>query len=158
MLVLPFPEQLNIFFGEREIFLFGMYGSVCRHGKVRHMTKKKEKMDWGGFLNMRLSSEQKEEFTHWHRELGDDVWELFLQVLAQGMKFSLVYDADNDTYTASLTNSPRNPCGVSSLYVLSAYAQEWQTAVALVLFKHLYVLGGTWENYRPSRTIQDKFG
>jgi len=122
------------------------------------MPKKKEVLPWGGYLNMRLDQQQKEQFHFWYRELGDDVWELFLQALSQGMKFSLVYDPETDTYTASLTNSPRCTCGVSSLYVLSAYAQNWQQAVALVLFKHFVLLGGTWENYRPFKSVQDKLG
>jgi len=80
------------------------------------------------------------------------------KALAEGMKFSLIYDPETDTYTASLTNSPRCTCGVSALYVLSAYAQDWRVATALVLFKHYQVLGGTWENYRPSKSLQDKLG
>jgi len=122
------------------------------------MAKKKQTMEWGGFLNVRLSDEQKAQFEIWCREMGDDVWELFLQALMQGMKLSIIYDPEADTYTASLTNSPRCSCGVSSMYVLSAFAQNWHTAIALVLFKHYQILGGTWEHYRPSRTIQDKLG
>jgi len=122
------------------------------------MARKKQTMEWGGYLNVRLSKEQLEQFDVWHKELGDDVWDLFLQLLADGMKFGLTYDPDIDTYTCTLTNSARCPCGVSSLYVLSGYAQTWYQAVAVVIFKHFQVLGGTWEHYRPSRPVHDKIG
>jgi len=122
------------------------------------MPKKKERLDWGGYLNFRLDEDQKKSFTQWRAEMGDDVWDLFLQVLAQGMKISLVYDPQTDTYIASLMNSPRCTCGVNSLYVLSGFAQHWYEAVAVVLFKHFQLLGGTWENYSPSKPIQDRLG
>jgi len=122
------------------------------------MRKKKEALPWGGYLNMRLTEEQKRQFQLWYEQMKDDVWELFLQSLMEGMKFSLTYDSNTDTYTACLTNSPRCPCGVTSLYVLSAFAQDWRIATAILIFKHYQLLGGTWENFRPSRTVQDNFG
>jgi len=122
------------------------------------MPKKKETLPWGGYLNVRLNEDQKQQFSQWYSELGDDVWELFLQSLMEGMKFSLTYDSGTDTYTACLTNSPRHTCGVSSLYVLSAFAPDWRLAVAALMFKHYQLLGGTWENYSPSKPIQDRLG
>jgi len=113
------------------------------------MAKKKDRLDWGGYLNMRLSPEQKKDFETWYREMGDDVWELFIQTLMEGMKVSFVYDPDNDTYTVSLMNSPRCTCGVNALYVLSAYAQDWRVAVALVLYKHYQSRGGDLGTLSP---------
>jgi len=122
------------------------------------MPKKREKLEWGGYLNVRLTQEQHRRFDVWYGELKDDVWDLFLQALSQGMKYSLVYDAEIDTYTASLMNTPRCTCGLNSLYVLSAYAPDWRVATALLMFKHYQLLGGTWENYSPAKPIQGLLG
>jgi len=122
------------------------------------MAKKKQTMEWGGYLNVRLNQEQLKNLEVWRKELGDDVWELFLELLKNGMKFSLVYDPDIDTYTCSLINSPRCTCGVNSLYVLSGFAPSWYEAVAVVIYKHYQILGGTWENYSPSKPVQNRIG
>jgi hypothetical protein len=75
------------------------------------------------------------------------MWNLFTDTLAQGVRFSLSWDADNDCFTAAFTASVTSMEGRRCS--LTARADAWETAVYLLVWKHVFLMEGDWGNYRP---------
>lgn len=102
---------------------------------------------WGGFLNVRLTDEQKAQFDEWRASVGAQFWSSLADIVAEGMKLSLVYDAENEcfvaTFTGALTGSPKFREASSSR------AGTWEEAVALMVFKHEVLAVNGWGDFRP---------
>lgn len=108
---------------------------------------KKKSDSWKGFLNHRLSPEHREMFGAWDFD-GDDVWLFISQANTEGYRFSTSYNTQNSTYNAILQCTDADSPNYG--YSLSAYAQEWYTAVRLVLFKHIVVFQYVWDTQKAT--------
>lgn len=117
-----------------------------------------DNVNWGGFLDIRLTEDQKAAFHLWHRERGEDIWTEFAEIVATGLKFGLSYDAAGDFYTATFTGFGEQVIGLRDRYCMTARAPQWPTALALLVYKHLVIAEGDWGNYRPTTGRMDNFG
>lgn len=111
---------------------------------------------WGGFLNARLDGEHKERFQDWFSSEGSRVWQALDDVLSEGVKVSLSFDAENSAYVAALTG--RLCLSLKQRWVAQGRASTWEEAVAVVLYKHFVLAEGNWDNFRPSKGDFMKWG
>jgi len=109
---------------------------------------KRDEVEWGGFINLKLYKEDAAAFKEWVSHHGQEVWVELDNVVCAGLKYSLGWDSENDCYTTSFTGQ-----GVLSdpkRYCLTARAGTFEEATALLMYKHAVMLGGDWGNFRPS--------
>jgi hypothetical protein len=101
------------------------------------------KRDWT-FANIRLTKEQRKEFTEWGVQLTDNVVDVLTSVLLEDYKFSLRFDSENDAWIATLTGTEGNRINPNTS--MSGRHNDAESAIMVLLFKHLEVCGGeTWE-------------
>lgn len=125
---------------------------------IQNGTKDAPKIDWGGFVDIRLTDGEKETFHHWHTELGDGIWGELVEVVSSGFKLGLSYDPSGDFYLATLTASGVDVIGLQDRYCLTARAPEWAMAIALLLFKHIVIARRDWGAYKPRTGRMENFG
>lgn len=107
--------------------------------------KKVTENGWIGFVDVTLTSDEKELFGAWDIH-DEDLWLLLVDAMVGGHKVSLSYNKQNETFGASFTGV--SPDGENKGYTLSAFAADWYTAVRVLMFKHSVILHGVWENAR----------
>ena len=102
---------------------------------------------WGGYIDLRLGDDQKAVFQDWFLAPNCNWWDLLCDALAKGLALSLKWDSENDCYTASLTGA-----GISNSnerYALTSRSSQANEALALCVYKHDVLMGGTWDSYLP---------
>jgi hypothetical protein len=105
-------------------------------------SKKPAKAEWKGFHNVNLSKDDEVRFLAWQQEniVGMPHLEFWA---TNGYKVSFDFDAYNEGCRASLY------CTMAKMewagYTLSAWAEDMQTALNLLCFKHEVMCKGTWE-------------
>jgi len=117
-------------------------------GKVKQPLSVPDKAEWGGFINIRLSDEQKEDFFSWYAENPVGAGAMLDDLLGAGAKVTLAFDAQNGCFIASvtgalLTDSP----GVR--FVSTSRASTMTEVIALTVWKHFLLVRGDYGNYRP---------
>lgn len=111
---------------------------------------------WGGFINIRLTDDEKAAAQQWIRESEREAMSLFDDNLGEGFKFSLSYDAENQSYVATYTGAGWE--GSSLRCSMSARAGTWFEALALLVWKHNIHAGGNWGQYRTDGKKVPSFG
>lgn len=111
---------------------------------------------WGGFVNIRLSDEEKEVAQAWIRESEREAVQLLTDDLADGYKFSLSYDGDNQSFIATYTGAGWDGCNVRC--AMSARAGTWFEALALLVWKHHIHAGRDWGQYYHNGSKVSPFG
>lgn len=107
---------------------------------------------WKGFVDVKMSEQEKELFSAWEVH-DDDLFVLLADAVAHGHKMSLTFNKQNDTFVASFTGNEGTKDHEG--YTLSAYAGDWYLAVRALLFKHTVLLDLNWKNAsdRPSERL-----
>lgn len=119
---------------------------------------KSKDIEWGGFLDIRISDAEKTAFDNWQVLTAGDHWLDFVEEISRGLKFGLSYDKDNDCYIATFTGYGQELIGLDARYCMQARAPAWETSVALLMYKHLVIAQQNWGNYRPRTKTMDNFG
>lgn len=105
----------------------------------------KGEFTWHGFVNVMLTSEQREAYAAW--DVADqDVWDGVATYVASGYKLSLAFNKQNDKFTATLTGQPE--AGANSGYAVSGFANDPYSATRVLLFKVACVLTDAWLDYK----------
>ena len=115
-------------------------------------------VEWYGFIDFKLSDDQKEQFLAWSEETRAVFWGEFVEWVQSGLKFSLSYEGDGDFFTATFTGHGVNVVGFQGRACLTARAPEWETAVMLLVFKHSVLMDGTWKSWKPGSRTFERFG
>jgi len=113
---------------------------------------------WGGYVDLRLDEDDKQQFAVWSEAEQQSFWLDFVELLGKGFKFGLSYDQSGDFYLTSFTAFGKELIGLQDRWCLTARAPDWETAVALLLFKHLVLAQENWGNFRPKTQRFDNFG
>lgn len=109
--------------------------------------------DFKGFINISLTSDEKELFSQW--DLHDmDLLEVVASRIQGGYKLSCGYNHQNDTFTASWTCAKEKDPNKG--YILPAFAKTWYHAVRVLVFKDAMLLGGDWQNAKDR--VSDNIG
>lgn len=97
------------------------------------------------FVDVTLSSEQREEFTVWERRSGDLV--ALLQSMADdGYRVGVSWSGAQQAYTVSITC--RQEGSVNEGLCMTSFAKTLSTALWLALYKHVEVTQGDWVGNR----------
>lgn len=115
--------------------------------KERPFSERQANPEWGGFLNLRISEEEKTAFERWFAGDGCPMWEMYEQAMIDGLKFSHAWDEDNQCYIASFTGTLIP--GQQTRYATSARAGTYVESIALLCYKHFVLADGDWSNYLP---------
>lgn len=115
-------------------------------------------MEWGGFINVRLTDDDKTSFGKWSIEHELTFWSDFQDYVSRGFKFGLSYNAEEDFYLATFTAGGKALIGIDARCCLTARAPAWEDAVMLLLFKHEVLAHGNWGTYRVKEMRFDNFG
>jgi len=103
--------------------------------------------EWGGFAQVNIGDNEREQFDMWLSAIADGWWPLLQDELAAGLKLTLVWDGANDCFIASLTGRPDTDGEQPWTACLSARAAEMNTSLALLTYKHIEVTGGDWTEW-----------
>lgn len=110
------------------------------------------KQGWVGFLEVELTSEQKEQL-----RAMDVAAEFPLTMLAlltrEGYKVSFGMDKDGVTCRASLTDVDTG--SPTQGYTLVGRGEGVQNAFASLMYKHQHVLSGGWETHKQGNAALD---
>lgn len=106
---------------------------------------------WKGFVDVKLSDEQREQYASW--DVQDvEVWEGLAIFGEAGNKFSLTYNRQNDTWNAAYTcNMEGSP---NAGYTVTGFAPTPYEATRVLLFKMQCVLPDDWSDYKPAAEMR----
>lgn len=111
---------------------------------------------WGGFINIRLSDEQKEEFRVWLAEYGQHVAGYLDDALSEGIKFGAAADRENACFVVTFTGALVD--GSNERYCCTSRNDTLNSAIALAVWKHEVLAGGDYGNFSPRTGDFLKFG
>lgn len=112
--------------------------------------------EWGGFINIRLEDEDKAKFDLWWSEHRTDAWSAFDDMLGEGMKVSLAYDAENECYICSLTGNGWKDS--VKRWCMTTRAGTMDEVIALAMWKHYVLSDGDWGDYAPKTGRKKSWG
>jgi len=122
--------------------------AACKLERYNRMAGKKKKPqyggEWKGFVDVKLTPQEKEQFLAWDVQDGD-VWTGLASMGEAAYKLSATYNKGNDNWTASYTCNDAGSANAG--YTVNAHAKDIYTACRLLLFKTGVVLPPDWTDY-----------
>jgi hypothetical protein len=112
--------------------------------------------DWGGYIDVRLSSDDKLLFAAWVESNDADTFDWLIDTLTAGLKLGMMWDGENQCYVASLNG--RGVTTSEKRFTLTARANTFSEAFALLCYKHYVALEGDWGNWKPSNKRKQDWG
>lgn len=111
---------------------------------------------WGGFINVRISDTQREDFHAWEQANAAHIGAYYEDHLSEGIKFSAAYDRENESFVVSYTGrlvalSPDRFC-------VTSRAGTLPQALALAVYKHEVMAEGDYIRFGSSGKQFLKFG
>lgn len=101
-----------------------------------------KKVVWQGFVECRLSDEDKEDFEHWFEANTLDPMRFLYDFVRDGFKVSLTPEVTKGSYTATITdNDPTSP---QAGWALSAFGDSLEKAIMVLVYKHTVLLQDGW--------------
>lgn len=115
----------------------------------RHTYHLTEGAEWGGFINVPVDEQQKAEFYAWYEGDHSAWWLIMEELLGAGIKVSLAYDGDNDSWICSLTGALVD--GYAERFVTTTRAGSLGEVQALACYKHVFVVKGVYRMYNGKK-------
>ena len=107
-------------------------------------TKKKSKVEFRGYLRVNMTDEQDAAFDKWFPLQTIQVSDFGI-LANNGFKFALAWDDFHNGVVASLyANDPKQAWAG---WILTAWADSAEEAVALLFYKHYIVCEEDWERF-----------
>lgn len=97
-----------------------------------------------GYVNINISESRSSEFVKYSKD-ASKVWLDYAQALVDGYAIKANFDDKTGQHRASLTGFHKT--GDNFGYVIGGFADDWFTALAVVLFKHFHISGENWSDY-----------
>lgn len=97
---------------------------------------------WGGFINVTINDNEKGEFYAWYDENSQVVNGMLDDLLAEGMKYGVAFDRENDCYIVTLTGGLVENANLRCC--VTSRAGTWADANALSVWKHYIFLEGNY--------------
>jgi hypothetical protein len=129
-----------------------IYGGYFMPKRQAKPNTSAERAEWKGFIERRLSEPELEEFDNQEFQ-SLEVLAALDNLLSEDYRLTLSYQAASKSYTATLMDQrlSRSTAG----YALSASDASGYTALCMLLYKHIKILGEDWSTLlgegRPSR-------
>lgn len=102
---------------------------------------------WGGFINVRMDDAASAAFHSWFEEHAAEVAYVLEEIMVAGIKQSMSWDKTNQCWICSFSGAL--VAESRSRYVVSSRASTPQEALALMVWKHCFMVRGEYGNYRP---------
>lgn len=112
---------------------------------------------WGGFINIRLTEPQVEQYRAWETEFSSDAARLLDEMLGAGVKVSLSYDAEHEAYVIAVTGALCS-FAATDRYTSTSRAGTLPEAIALTVWKHFWLVEGDYGNYKPRNSEFMRWG
>jgi len=103
---------------------------------------------WGGFVNIRLSDEQKDQYFSWLRENAANASALFTDMLGSGIKATFSYDLEHSCFIVAVTGALMGG-SPNTRFVSTSRSSDLADAISLTVWKHFILASGDYGNYRP---------
>lgn len=111
---------------------------------------------WGGFLNIRLTDAQKQEFRDWEAVSAPHVFGFLEDAASEGMKVGAAYDAENEAYIVTYTGALVS--NSNERYCCTSRGGSLAEALSLAVWKHEVLAMGTYDNYNARTGEFMRFG
>jgi len=105
--------------------------------------------EWGGFINIRLSDEQKAAYHLWATQSDGEVPNLFNDLLGWGMRVGFSYDRENECFICTLTG--RLCQSSESRFVMTTRAGTFNEVLCLAMWKHYILARGDYDSFMPRK-------
>lgn len=105
------------------------------------------KDEWGGYVQCSIDGPERELFDLWLSENPTAMPAMLVDSLASGLKLTLVWDGKNDCFIATFTGRPDILGQTTFTCSLSARAGDLNTALAVLVYKHIEVCGADWMDW-----------
>jgi hypothetical protein len=103
-------------------------------------------LEWGGWIDIRMTPEMKEQYNLWAEEGQHVYWDELQDILARGLKHSLSWDKANNCFVAALTGQGSST--IEKRFTMTARSPHMAEAMMLLVYKHVVILKGDWGNFR----------
>lgn len=111
------------------------------------MVKKstKNKFEWKGYANITIPQSEESKVVKF---IADDkaVYERYTVILRDGYK--IAFQSHEEEESIKITATCYDPDDPNYGMALSAYAHDWYTALAVLLYKHFEVSDTVWTDYQ----------
>lgn len=120
---------------------------------AKKTSKDKISFEFKGYININIHESQ---YPAVEKFMSDDksIWHDFTTMVSTGYTFKFYYDGNSEAYKVVVTCFYNESPNFG--YSMSAYGNDWFTALAAVLFKHVEIADGDWSSF--SSTTNRKFG
>lgn len=108
---------------------------------------------WGGFINVKVDDEQKEEFHLWCAENPDEGWRILDDLLGKGMKVGLSWDMENECYILTFTGAL--VANSTERYCTTNRAGTLGEVVALSSWKHSVLVAGNYGDLKANGRMRN---
>lgn len=100
---------------------------------------------WQGYVNINIAEKEETSFKNYLAD-SSTVYDDMTHVLVDGYSIKIHADDKDETIRASLTCfDDKDP---NFGYVVGAFAGDWYTAVAVLMYKHFHVARENWMDYK----------
>lgn len=97
---------------------------------------------WGGFINVTITDAEKGEYHAWVDENRQNVPSMLDDLVADGMKYGIAFDRENDCYIVTLTGGLVEKANLRCC--VTSRAGTWADADALAVWKHYILCAGNY--------------
>ena len=97
---------------------------------------------WGGFINVAITDSEKDEFLGWLVEHKGEVPSMLDDLIAEGMKYGIAYDRENQCYIVTFTGALIEKSNVRCC--VTTRAGTWAECDALAVWKHYILCAGDY--------------
>lgn len=111
---------------------------------------------WGGFINVRMDDDLKDQFYTWYEENQQQVIPSMVDMMALGLKFSQSWDDENQAFIVTVTGALVQP--YPDRYCVTSRAGTLGEALGLSVWKHYIFVRGDYGAYMPSKGEFKRFG
>lgn len=123
--------------------------------KVLSRKEKFNKSNFGGYIQCRLTKADTELYLEWVEKNSVNVWQVLDSLCSNGMTFSCYFEEYDGSCTAKLSYLHEKNF---TTWILSAYHKDLESAVMLLLFKHLIMLDSDWSEEMQDDMEKPLFG
>jgi len=103
--------------------------------------------EWGGYVQATLSPMDKALFEQWYAEHTQHIQAYLDEHIATGLKLTLVFDGEHNSYIASYTGRPDTDPGFQFRCTLSGRAGELMESLAVLVYKHEVITAKDWKDF-----------
>lgn len=131
-------NYLNTRISQYQILMKRIYRTIMAKDKKPSQTFK-----WNGYKNISIPESHSSEVDRFVAD-SENVFFTFNQLITTDYTFKFYFDGKSESYKCTVTCY--NPDSSNYGYALSAYAADWFTALAVLIYKHTEIADSDWNS------------